>query len=325
MTRRILLLVAVVFAFVATIANVAVAQDYPNRLIKLIAPSQPGGPSEVVIRTLADRMSTALGQTVIVENRPGAGGAIGARAVVAAPPDGYTLLVSAPGALVVTSTLYKNPGYYPEKDLTPVATTFSSPQMLVGHPTFPVKSIADIVVYAKANPGKLNYASPFYGTAPHLLGELFRISNGIDIVNVRYKGGAESVMGMLSGQTHIGFEIVPLLLGHIQAGKLNAIAVADATRSKQLPDVPTTVEAGFPDLQATLWIGVMAPAGTPPDIVTKLNATINTIMTASDMAASLDKLGARPKVGTVAEVTAFMAAERKKWGDVIRAAGISID
>jgi tripartite-type tricarboxylate transporter receptor subunit TctC len=196
-------------------------------------------------------MSSALGQPVIVENRPGAAGAIGAKAVAAAAPDGHTLLVSAPAALVVVPTLYKNPGYDPAKDLVAVATAFSSPQMLVVHPTFSANSIRDIVAYAKANPGKLNYASPGYGTAPHLLGELFRITAGIDIVNVRYKGGGESVIGMLSGQTHLGFEIVPLLLGHIQAGKLKPIAVADAARSNKLPDVPTTVEAGFPDLQAT--------------------------------------------------------------------------
>ena len=318
-------LFSVAVVLLATSIGSALGQAYPTRLIKLIVPSPPGGPHEVVVRALAERMSSALGQPVIVENRPGAAGAIGAKAVAAAAPDGHTLLVSTPAALVVVPTLYKNPGYEPAKDLVAVATAFSSPQMMVVHPTFSANSIGDIVAYAKANPGKLNYASPGYGTAPHLLGELFRITAGIDIVNVRYKGGGESVIGMLSGQTHLGFEIVPLLLGHIQGGKLKPIVVADATRAKMLPDVPTTVEAGFPDLQATLWLGIMAPAGTPTEIVNKLNATINGIMTSKDMASSLDKLGAKPKTGSPQEAAAFMASEQKKWGDVIRAAGISID
>jgi tripartite-type tricarboxylate transporter receptor subunit TctC len=325
MTRRTALLATVAFGLSLSFADAARAQDYPSRLIKLVVPSPPGGPHEVVVRALAERMSSALGQPVIVENRPGAAGAIGSKAVAASQPDGYMLLVSAPGALVVVPSLYKNPGYDPAVDLTPVATAFSSPQMLVAHPSFAANSIRDIVAYAKANPGKLNYATPGYGTGPHLLGELFRITTGIDIVNVRYKGGAESVIGVLSGQTHIGTEIVPLLLGHVQAGTLKAIAVADASRSYQLPDVPTTVEAGFPDLQATFWLGIMAPARTPADIVSKLNATINSIMTSKGLAASLDQLGAKPKVGTPQEVAAFMAAERRKWGDVIRTAGISID
>ena len=270
-------------------------------------------------------MSATLGQPVIVENRPGAAGAIGSKAVAAAPPDGYTLLASAPGALITVPSLYKNPGYDPAVDLMPVATAFSTPQLLVAHSSFAANSIGDVVAYAKANPGKLNFATPGYGTGPHLLYELFRISAGVDIVNVRHKGGAESVIGVLSGQTHLGTEIVPLLLGHIQGGKLKALAVADATRSDQLPDVPTTVEAGFPELQATFWLGIMAPAGTPPAIVDKLNTTINGIMTSKDMAASLDQLGAKPKVSSPREVAGFMAAERKKWGDVIRTAGITLE
>jgi tripartite-type tricarboxylate transporter receptor subunit TctC len=325
MPKRPLLLAALTVAFALRSMEVASAQPYPTRLIKLVVPSPPGGPHEVVVRALAEQMSSALGQPVVVESRPGAAGVIGSKAVAGAPSDGHTLLISAPGALVVAPSLYKNPGYDPASDLVPVATAFSSPQMLVVHPTFAVNSIRDIVAYAKANPGKLNYASPGYGTGPHLLGELFRITAGIDIVNVRYKGGAESVIGVLSGQTHIGFEIVPLFLGHIQAGKLKAIAVADATRSQKLPDVPTTIESGFPDLQSTFWLGIMAPAGTPPEIISKLNATINAIMTSKTLEASLESLGAKPKVGTPLEAGSFIASERKKWGDVVRAAGLSVE
>jgi tripartite-type tricarboxylate transporter receptor subunit TctC len=303
----------------------ATAQDYPSRLIKLVVPSPPGGPHEIVVRTLADRMSSALGQTVIVENRPGAGGVIGAKSVAGAAPDGYTLLVSAPGALVVAPTLHKNPGYQPSTDFAPIATLYSSPQMLVANPKFAVSSIRDIVTYAKANPGKLSWASPSYGTGPHLLGELFRLITKTDIVNVRYKGGAETVLGVLTGEVQMAFETVPLLLAHVQANKLKAIAVADAARSHQLPNVPTTVESGFPELQATLWLGVVAPAGTPQAVVSKLNATINAIMQSKDLEASLNKVGAKAKLGSPQNVADFMAAERKKWAEVIRAAGIRID
>jgi hypothetical protein len=178
-------LLSVAAVLLATSIGSALGQAaYPTQLIRLIVPSPPGGPHEVVVRALAERMSSALGQPVIVENRPGAAGAIGAKAVIAATPDGHTLLVSAPAALVVVPTLYKNPGYDPAKDLIPVATLFSSPQMLVVHPSFQVNSIRDIVAHAKANPGKLNYASPSYGTGPHLLGELFRLTTSTDIVNV---------------------------------------------------------------------------------------------------------------------------------------------
>jgi tripartite-type tricarboxylate transporter receptor subunit TctC len=324
MLTRLSALCAVAAALVLADSG-AGAQDYPSRLIRLIIPSPPGGPHEIVVRALAERMSSALGQTVIVENRPGAAGMIGARAVAAAPADGYTLMVSAPGALVVAPTLHKNPGYEPAKDFAPVATLYSSPQMIVVNPTFTASSLRDIVAYGKANPGKLSWGSPSYGTGPHLLGELFRLSTGTDVVNVRYKGGAETVLGVLTGEVQMAFETVPLLLGHIQAGKLRAIAVADAIRSHQLPDVPTTVESGFPEMQATFWLGVMAPAGTAPAIVSKLNATINGIMQSRDLEASLDKVGARPKLGSPQDVAVFMAAERKRWAEVIQRAGIRID
>ena len=323
LTRSTVFLAAVLALAFST--GAATAQDYPSRLIRLIVPSPPGGPHEVVVRALAERMSSALGQTVIVENRPGAGGMIGAKAVAAAVSDGYTLMVSAPGALVVAPNLYKNPGYDPANDFAPVATLYSSPQMLVARPTFEVNSIRDIVAYAKANPNKLSWGSPSYGTGPHLLGELFRLTTGTDIVNVRYKGGAETVIGVLTGDVQMAFETVPLLLGHIQASKLKAIAVADTARSHQLPAVPTTVESGFPELQATLWLGVVAPAGTSLAIISKLNATINGIMQSKDLEASLDKVGARPKLGSPQDVAAFMAAERKRWAEVIQRAGIRID
>ena len=239
---------------------------------------------------------------------------IGAKAVAAAVSDGYTLMVSAPGALVVAPNLYKNPGYDPANDFAPVATLYSSPQMLVARPTFEVNSIRDIVAYAKANPNKLSWGSPSYGTGPHLLGELFRLTTGTDIVNVRYKGGAETVIGVLTGDVQMAFETVPLLLGHIQASKLKAIAVADTARSHQLPAVPTTVESGFPELQATLWLGVVAPAGTSLAIISKLNATINGIMQSKDLEAK-SRQGRRPaKAGLATRCRRLHGRGAKKVG-----------
>jgi tripartite-type tricarboxylate transporter receptor subunit TctC len=221
----------------------ALAQTYPSRPIKVIYPFAPGG-SDFAARILADRLSSSLGQPVIVENRPGgAGGTVGARSVAVAEPDGYTLLFSTPGPLAVAPSVYKNIGYDPVKSFAPVATIFSSPHMLVVYPSVPVNSMRELVDHGKSNPGKINFASPGYGTLPHLLGEMFRLMSGADIVHVPYKGAGPAVAGLLAGQVQMYFEYVPILLPHIEAGNLRALAVADDTRSPQLPDVPTTIES----------------------------------------------------------------------------------
>src|SRR5579862_3877708 len=237
----------------------ALAQTYPNRLIKLIVPGPPGGPSEIVVRTLAERLTSSLGQTVIVENRPGgANGTIGAMSVARAEPDGYTLLYTIPGPMVVAPAVYKNLGYDPVKSFAPIATIFSSPQMLALNPAVPARTVQELIAYAKANPGKINFASPGYGSQPHLLGEMFRQLTGVDILHVPYRGPGLAVQDLLAGQVQMEFETLPILLPHVDAGKLRALAIADATRNSQLPDVPTTVEAGLPQLQATFWSGILA-------------------------------------------------------------------
>jgi tripartite-type tricarboxylate transporter receptor subunit TctC len=302
------------------------AQPYPTRLIKLVVPSPAGGPHDVIVRTLAERMSASLGQPVIVENLPGgAGGSVGTKSVTAAAPDGYTLLIAAPNALVVAPAIYKNLGYDPARDLTPIATLFSSPQMLVADRALPVTSMKELVAYAKASPGKINFASPGYGTQPHLLGEMLKQMASVDIVHVPYRGATAPISDLLAGQVQMLFETIPLLLAHIEGGKLRALAVADETRSPRLPAVPTTIESGFPKLQATLWLGALAPAGTPLAIVNRLNATINDILKSAELQASLANLSATPKIGSPHDFAAFMAAETKKWAAAIKAANISID
>jgi tripartite-type tricarboxylate transporter receptor subunit TctC len=308
------------------LARRSAAETYPARVIRLVVPNPAGGPSEIVVRTLADRLQGALGQAVIVENRPGgANGSVGARYVAAAEPDGYTLLFTQPGPLVVAPAIYRDLGYDPVKSFAPIATILSSPQMMVVNPALPVRTIAELVAYAKANPHKLSYASPGYGSQPHLLGEMFRLAAGIDVVHVPYRAPPQAVTDLIAGEVQMEFETIALLLPHIQAGKLRPLALADATRNRELPDVPTTAESGFPDLQATFWSGVLAPAATPPEIVGKLNAAINAILASKDLEASLATLSARPKIGTPADFARFIAAEAQKWTAVAVAANIKAE
>ena len=272
-------LFSIALAFLATSIGSALAQTYPTRTINIVIAFPPGGPTEGVVRLLAEKLSLSLGQPVVIENRPGgAGGSVGTRSVASAAPDGHTLLLSPPGPLVVAPVIYKNIGYDPAKAFTPIAALLSISQMLVVNPAVPVKSVQELVAYAKANPGKIFFPSPGYGTQPHLLGELFKLMAGVDIVHVPYKGPAAAVTDLLAGQVQMLFESIGPLLPYIEAGKLRALAVTGEARDPQLPNVPTTIESGFPELQSTFWTGILAPAGTPASIVNRLNAEINAIM-----------------------------------------------
>jgi tripartite-type tricarboxylate transporter receptor subunit TctC len=308
------------------VSQIARAQSYPTRRITIVVPLPPGGNVDLVVRILADRLSSSLGQPVVVEHYPGgAGGTIGAKTVASANPDGHTLLFSTPGPLSVATAVYKNLGYDPIKSFAPVAAIMSSPQMLVVNPTVPVKSMQELVSYAKANPGKIDFASPGYGSQPHLLGEMFKLLTGTNIVHVPYRGPAQATTDVLGGQVKMYFQTPSLLLPHIEAGKLTPLAVADEVRSPQLPTVPTTIESGFPKLQATFWAGIVAPAGTSASIVNRLNALINEILKSAELQASLASLSAKTKIGTPQEFADFMAAETLKWTEVANTAGIKAE
>jgi tripartite-type tricarboxylate transporter receptor subunit TctC len=326
-TKRLILSVVVATVCFGTFAFApASAQSYPNRLIKLVLPFPAGGPTDGAARLIAERLSASLGQTVVIENRPGgAGGTVGAKTVATADPDGYTLLFTPPGPMVTAPAIYKSVGYDPVKNFAPIATIFSSPQVLVVNPAVPARSMQELVAYAKANSRKVSYASPGFGTQPHLLGEMLKLQTGADIVHVPFRGSAAALTDLLAGQVQVFFDTAAFLLPHIEAGKLRPLAVADETRSAQLPDVPTTIESGFAKLQGTYWTGVVAPAGTPQDVVNKLNAAINTIMTSRETEETLSKLSAKAKVGSPADFTAFLAAETRKWTEVITAANIKGD
>jgi tripartite-type tricarboxylate transporter receptor subunit TctC len=303
-----------------------VAGSYPSRSITIIVPFSPGGNSDIVVRSLAERLSSVFGQPVIVENRAGgAAGTVGAKAVANATPDGHTLLFTPAAPLVTAPAIYKNLGYDPFKSFAPIATIFSTPQMLVVSPVVPVESMDQLASYTKANPGKISFASPGFGTQPHLLGEMFKLLTGANIVHVPYKGATPAVTDLLAGQVQMYFDTVALFLPYIQAGKLKALAVADDVRSASLPAVPTTTESGFPTLQATFWAGVVAPIGTPAHVIDKLNTSINEFLRSPEVEASLAKFNAKPKVGSPQDFAKFWRAETEKWEKVIRSAGIKAD
>ena len=299
---------------------------YPTRPVTIIVPFSPGGNSDIVVRSLAERLSLVFRQPVIVENRPGgAAGTVGAKAVASATPDGHTLLFTPAAPLVTAPVIFKNLGYDPFKSFAPIATIFSTPQMLVVSPALPVGSMEQLASYTKANPGRISFASPGFGTQPHLLGEMFRQLTGANIVHVPYKGASPAVTDLLAGQVQMYFDTVALFLPYLQAGKLKALAVADDTRSASLPAVPTTTESGFPTLQATFWAGMVAPMGTPAHVIEKLNTSINEFLRSAEVEATLAKFNAKPKIGSPQDFAKFWRAETEKWTNVVTSAGIKAD
>ena len=300
------------------------AQSYPSKSVRLIVPFAAGGPIDVMGRLVAQWLSSALGQQVVVDNRPGASGAIGTRAAAAAEPDGHTLLIGSVTTLVTGPVLSKNAGYDPLKDLVPVAMLASTPFPLVVASSMPPKTLEEFIAYARRNPGKLNFGTPA-GTLAHLTGELFRVRTGIDIVVIPYKGAATAVTDILGGQVDMTFEPTSVLVAHIQDAKVRPLAVTAAVRSPQLPDVPTMIESGLAGFTSYSWSGILAPAGTSPEIVDRLNAAINQGLKSPAMNSNLGRLGAEPNAGSPQDFAAFIADETTKWGAIITASGVKLD
>lgn len=320
LTKRIFLAAAVLSLASALPAS---AQSYPDKPIKLIVPFPAGGSVDAMARLVAQQLSAKLGQ-VIVENRAGAGGTIASKAVAAADPDGYTLLFGSSGVLGVAPALYTNAGYDPLKSFAAVATVSLLPQVFVVGLPVPANSIKELVAYAKANPGKLNYGSAL-GVPPHLSGALFKAEAGIDVTFIPYKGAAQSVTDLLAGQTQFSIDSLTSYAPLIKEGKVRALAVAGAQRWPELPNVPTMVESGYPGFVVDAWTAVVAPAGTPPDIVNKLNAAINEGLRSPEMATALKNLSAIPKTGSAADCAAFFTAEVPKWANMVKISGAKID
>jgi len=298
---------------------------YPEKLIKMIVPAPPGGQTDVMARLMAQKMQLALGQNVVIDNRGGAGGALGARALAAAEADGYTLFYGNTSTLAVIPAVARNPGYDPARHFAPVASVSESYMMLVVHPSFPATSVAELIAYAKANPGALNFGHAGAGNVTHLTGEMFRSLAGIDFVGVPHRGGAESISALLGEQVHFLFESPVVLLPLIREGKLRVLGVTSATRRPEAPEVPTMVEAGVPGFVATLLTGVVVPAGTPAPIVGKLNRVINDTLQAPDMKELISKFGSELRIGSPQEFGTFLAGETQKWASIARKANVTVD
>jgi tripartite-type tricarboxylate transporter receptor subunit TctC len=299
------------------------AQPYPLRPVKIIVPTPPGGPVDVIARITANYLQTVLGQGFVVENRPGAGNTIGSKDAAEATPDGYTLLYSSASGLVIAPLLHPDAGYDPIKSYDPIVLVGQSSNILVVNPSVPANSVQELVAYAKANPGKVNFSSGGIGVLPHLIGEMFKARAGIDIVHVPYKGGGPSITDLVAGNVQMTFEGTSVLLPLIKAGKLRALAVTTPKRIPQLPDVPTIVESGFPNFVSTSWTGLLAPAHTPPPVIAKLNATIDAGLKTPELITKLDNLSNEPLGGTPADFTAQIKADVGKWSPIVKSLGLN--
>jgi len=319
-----IVMVAVAALTCAALTDAATAQSYPNRPIKLIVPFVAGGPPDVIARIVADAMSAKVGQTVVVENRPGAGATIGTRSVAGAEPDGHTLLFSSTTSLSIAPALFKNIEYDPVKSFAPIAGVSIGPMVVVVHPGVPAKTIPELVAHAKANPGKLNYGAGV-AAPPHIAWGLFTAVAGTDIAFIPYRGMAPAMNDLLAGQIEMMIDGTGPLLPHIREEKVRALAVTGRTRSPDFPHLPTMIESGYPDYVLTFWTGIVAPAGTPAAIITRLNSAINESLKSPALTEGLARFNVEPNIASPDDFSAFIAAEAEKWGGIIKATGIKVD
>jgi tripartite-type tricarboxylate transporter receptor subunit TctC len=317
-------LVAIALSLGLAIAG-AEAQQYPTKSIRLVVPFTPGGTTDILARTVGQKLSESWGQQVVIDNRPGAGGNIGTEIVAKAPPDGYTLLMGTISTHAINASLYKKLAFDPVKDFAPLTRIGRLPNILVVHPSLPVKSVKELIALAKSKPGDLSFASSGSGTSLHLSGELFKMMAGIEMVHVPYKGSSPALTDLLGGQVKVMFDNLPTALPHVKAGKLRALAVTAAKRSPTLPEVPTVAESGLPEFDVSSWFAMFAPAKTPPEIVAKLNGEIVKILNSADVKEKLAQHGVEPAPTSPEELAAFAKAETEKWGKVVKATGATAD
>ncbi len=303
----------------------AAAQAWPLRTVKLVVPFPPGGPLDTIGRAIAQKLTVAWGQSVIVENKAGAGGNIGADFVAKSPPDGYTVVMGALSTHAVNPSLYAKMPYDAQKDFAPITLVAITPNVLVVNPSLPVHSVKELIAYAKAHPGKLSFGSGSIGSAGHLAGELFKVDTGVDMVHIPYKGAAPAMQALLAGDTQLMFDNLASSMAQVKAGKLRALAVTTARRSSFAPDLPTMAEAGVPGFDISTWFGLLAPAGTPEFIIEKWNLRVKEILSEPDMRARLLAQGAQPAPDTPAEFAKFIASEIAKYARVVKASGARVD
>jgi tripartite-type tricarboxylate transporter receptor subunit TctC len=307
------------------ITHLAQAQSYPVRPIKIIVPTPAGGPVDVIARLTGNYLTAAVGQPVVIDNRPGAGNTLGSKEAAQAEPDGYTLLYSSASGLVLAPMLQRNAGYDSLTSYDPIALVAQSSTILVVHPSVPARSVQELVTYAKANPGKVNFSSGGIGVLPHLIGEWFKSAAGIDIVHVPYRGGGPSINDLVGGQVQMTFEGTSVLVPLIQTGKLRGLATTSRKRIAELPDLPTMEESGFPGFVSTSWTGLLAPTRTPRPVIDRLNAAINEGVRSVDLKAALAKLNNEPLGGTPQDFTDMIKADIAKWAPVVKALGLKAE
>ncbi|HEY9238989.1 MAG TPA: tripartite tricarboxylate transporter substrate binding protein [Burkholderiaceae bacterium] len=302
----------------------AQAQAYPTKPVKLVVPYPPGGPTDIVARLVAQKLSDAMGQQFIVDNRPGAGGNPGAELVARSTADGYTLVV-ATTAHAINPSLFKNLGYSLSKDFAPVSQLTSGPLVIVANPQLPAKNVAELIALAKAKPGELNFASSGNGQSTHLSAELFAAMAGVKMNHIPYKGSAPALTDTMGGQTQLMFDTMLSAMPHVKAGKLKALAVTSAARSPVAPDVPTVAESGLPGYEAIAWNGLLAPAGTPPEVLARLSAELKKVLAAPDVKERFEAQGFAASWNSPEDFGRFMTAEVDKWAKVVKVSGAKVD
>lgn len=328
-TRRLAAGIALAVFFCAALAtltpSLAAAQAFPSKPVKLVIPFPPGGSLDNVGRLIAQKLSEAWGQQVVIENKPGAGGNIGADAVAKSPPDGYTAVMGALSTHAVNPSLYRTMPYDAAKDFAPISNVAITPNVLIVSVKSPIHTLPELIAYAKANPGKVNFGSGSNGSAGHLAGELFKIDTGTDVMHIPYKGGAPALQALLAGDTQFMFDNLANAMAQVKGGTVRPIAVTTAQRSKLAPDLPTMAEAGMPGFDISTWFGLLAPAGTPPEVIAKWNADVVKVLNSPEVREKMLAQGAEPSPTTPAEFAAFIAKERDKYAKIVKASGAKVD
>lgn len=316
---------ALALAFVVCLPLAAAAESYPNRAITLVVPYAAGGTNDIIARAVAAKITTSLGQPVVIENRSGAGGNLGAQLVARAPADGYTMLIASVGVLAINKSIYAHPGYDAEKDFAPITEAGTVPNVLLANATVPANNVSELVAYAKSHPKTLTIASMGAGTTGHLCGEMFQRGAGIDLVHVAYRGSAPALQDMLGGHVNVMFDNLPTALPLVKAGTLKAFAVTSAQRSESLPNVPTLAEAGITGFEATSWFGFVAPAATPAPILERLNNEIVKALNDPDVREKLQAQGVTTIANTREEFARVISSETSKWKAVVDSAGVKVE
>ena len=309
----------------ALAASLVAAQGYPSKPIHLIVPFPPGGPTDIVGRLVGQKLSEGLGQPVVIDNRAGAGGTVGSTAAAKAPPDGYTLLYGSTSTLAIAPALYRDLAYDPKSAFAPISLVSRGAIIAAVNARVPARTLQEFIALAKKTPGKLSYSSAGSGTPPHLAAELFKTVAGVDLLHVPYKGGAPAINDLVGGQVQAIFEGQVVLLPHIKSGKVRALAITGAKRDPALPDVPTFAEAGLPRYDAYFWSGLVAPAGTPAEVVAKLNGVLVQALNAPDAHDALTRQGLEPAPTTPQQFASFIASELERWGRVAKDSGAKLD